>query len=285
MSKTTPLKRTSVADIRKRKGGEPIVCLTAYTAPMAALLDPHMDLMLVGDSAAMVQHGQNTTIPITLDEMISHGRAVMRANPASLIVVDLPFGTYEASPEQAHKTAVSVLQETGADAVKLEGGKLHAKTIEFLTQRGIAVMAHIGLQPQAVMAIGGYKVVGRDHEQWKDLIEDAIAVEKAGAFSVVLEGVIEALAVEITDRLSIPTIGIGASAQCDGQILVTEDMLGMFDRTPKFVRKFAKLNEIISEAIAEYASTVVNRSFPNEAEVYDGERPERTNNNVTKLKP
>ncbi len=237
---------------------------------MASLMDPHVDLILVGDSAGTVLHGHDTTVPVTLEEMIIHGRAVMRANPSSLVVVDLPFGTYEAGPEKAHATAVRVMQETGADAVKFEGGKIHAPTIEFLTNRGIPVMAHIGLQPQAVMANGGYRIVGKTDEQWDLLLEDALAVEKAGAFCVVLEGVVEPLAVRITDMIGIPTIGIGASPVCDGQILVTEDMLGFFERTPKFVRKFASLNSVISEAFEAYAKAVTERNFPAESEVYKG---------------
>ncbi len=289
MSKTTPIKRTTITNIRARKGGIPIICLTAYTAPMTALLDPHVDLLLVGDSLGMVVHGHQTTLNVTLAEMILHARSVMRAKPKSLVVVDLPFGTYEESPQQAHKTCVRVMQETGADAVKLEGGVVHADTIAFLTERGIPVMAHIGLQPQAVMSTGGYRIVGRNDEQWQQTFDDAKAVEAAGAFAVVIEGVVEDLAAEITQTLSIPTIGIGASAQCDGQILVTEDMLGLFERTPKFVRKFAALNEVISEAIADYANSVTNRSFPSVAEIYDtGNRPAKESgdedNNVTAIK-
>ena len=266
-----PRKKTTVSHIRQRKNDAPIVCLTSYSAPITSLLDKHVDLLLVGDSVAMVHHGHTSTLPITLDEMIYHGRAVMRANPKSLVVIDLPFGTYEASPQQAHETSVRVLQETGADAIKLEGGELQAATIEFPTQRGIPVLAHVGLQPQSVMATGGYKIVGKTAEQETQFMRDARAVEQAGAFAVVFEGVIESLAAQATKELSIPTIGIGASVHCDGQILVTDDMLGIFERTPKFVKKYADLHTIIDEAVETYAKDVSSRSFPSENEIYSAD--------------
>lgn len=268
MSSVTPIRKTTVADIRRRKGGEPIVCLTAYTAMMTEILDAYVDVILVGDSVGTVLHGHDSTIPVTLEEMIFHGRSVKRAAPKALLAIDLPFGTYEASPAQAFETASRVLKETGADAVKLEGGVTQADTIRFLVDRGIPVMAHIGLRPQAVRATGGYRIVGKTEEECEDLRADADAVAEAGAFSVVLEGVVEPLARELTERIAIPTIGIGGSPACDGQILVTEDMLGMFERTPKFVRRFANLRETVEMAISEYANTVRKRTFPSDDETY-----------------
>ena len=268
MSAIRPTRKLSVASIRAQKGGEPIICLTAYTAMMAEILDPHVDLILVGDSLGTVLHGHDSTIPVTVEDMIHYGRSVKRANPHAVLVIDVPFGSYEASPEQAYATTTRILKETGADAVKLEGGVTQAPTIEFLVNRGVPVMAHIGLRPQAVRATGGYRIVGKTDEECLSLKEDAIAVSKAGAFCVVLEGVIEPLAAEITKLLPIPTIGIGASPVCDGQILVTEDMLGFFEKTPKFVRKFADLRTEISNAVNEYASAVRLRSFPAAEETY-----------------
>lgn len=268
MSSVRPNKKTSVAAIRQRKGGEPIVCLTAYTAMMAEILDPHTDLILVGDSVGTVLHGHDTTIPVTLDDMLLHASSVARGVKTSLLVVDLPFGTYEADAAAAFDTAARILKVTGADAVKLEGGVTQADTIRYLVDRGIPVVAHIGLRPQAVRATGGYRIVGKTDEECDMLRADADAVVNAGAFAVVLEGVVERLARELTERIAIPTIGIGASADCDGQILVTEDMLGMFDRTPKFVRRYAQLRETIDGAVAEYADTVRKRQFPSQDEVY-----------------
>ena len=235
---------------------------------MADILDEHVDLLLVGDSVSNVLHGNDTTLPVTLDDMIFHGRSVMRVNPQSLVVVDLPFGSYESGPQQAYQSASRVLKETGASAVKLEGGVTQAPTIKFLIERSIPVMAHIGLRPQAVRATGGYKLVGRTDEERKSLHEDAKAVSDAGAFAVVLEGVIEQLAAEITSAISIPTIGIGASAKCDGQILVTEDMLGLTVRTPKFVRKFAELRAEMEKTAKTYADAVRKNTFPGEEEIY-----------------
>ena len=272
MSTYRPARKRTISDIRAQKGGEPIICLTAYTAMMAEILDPFVDFLLVGDSVGTVLNGHDTTIPVTLDEMIIYGRSVARANPKSLLVVDVPFGTYEASPEQAYETAARILKETGADAVKIEGGVVQAPTIEFLTQRGVPVVAHIGLRPQAVRATGGYRIVGKTEEECAALREDADAITKAGAFAVVLEGVVEPLAAEITARIGIPTIGIGASPQCDGQILVTEDLLGFFEKTPKFVKKFANLRTDIADAVGEYADAVRERSFPSEAETYSANK-------------
>ncbi len=273
MSAIRPTRKLSIANIRAQKGGEPIICLTAYTAMMAEVLDPHVNVLLVGDSVGTVLGGHDTTIPVTVDEMIHHARSVMRASPKSLVVVDVPFGSYEANPEQAFETCSRILKETGADAVKLEGGVTQAPTIEFLIKRGVPVMAHIGLRPQAVRATGGYRIVGKTDEECASLKQDADAVTNAGAFAVVLEGVVESLAVEITTQIAIPTIGIGASPLCDGQILVTEDLLGMFERTPKFVRKFADLRTTISGAVKDYADEVRARTFPSEEETYSGDKP------------
>ncbi|NNL88430.1 MAG: 3-methyl-2-oxobutanoate hydroxymethyltransferase [Marinicaulis sp.] len=270
MSSVNPIRKQTVSHIRARKGKAPIVCLTAYDALMTEILDPHVDLLLVGDSAGTVLHGAETTIPVTLDEMILHGRSVMRADPKSLVVIDLPFGSYEASPQQAFDTASRVLKETGADAVKLEGGVTQAETINFLTERGVPVMAHVGLRPQAVRATGGYKIVGKTDVECEAMRADIDAVTEAGAFCVVLEGVIENLARELTARIEIPTIGIGASPACDGQILVTHDMLGLLEKTPKFVRLFANLRETIGDAIGAYAEAVRDGSFPAAEETYGG---------------
>jgi 3-methyl-2-oxobutanoate hydroxymethyltransferase len=263
----------TVAAIRARKGGEPIVCLTAYSALMAEILDPFVDLLLVGDSVGTVHHGHETTLPVTVEHMILHAASVARTNPNALIVVDIPFGAFESSAARAFETSARILKETGADAVKIEGGVAQASTIEFLAKRGVPVMAHIGLRPQMVKTTGGYRIVGKTKEERLRLHEDARAVTEAGAFAVVLEGVIESLAEEITKQIAIPTIGIGASPQCDGQVLVTEDMLGLFEKTPKFVRKFAELRPIIAQAIAEYATAVRDRAFPSKDETYSGDRP------------
>jgi 3-methyl-2-oxobutanoate hydroxymethyltransferase len=258
------MQRLTVSKIRARKGGEPIVCLTAYTAPIAHLLDSAVDLILVGDSAAMVVHGHETTLPITLDLMIAHAQAVMRGSSRALVALDLPFGSYEQGPEQAFASAARAMKETGVSAVKLEGGRRMAPTIEFLTGRGVPVVAHIGLLPQSIQTAGGYRTTGRSREEWAPIIEDAKAVADAGAFAVVLEGMAEPLAAEITKLVRIPTIGIGASPSCDGQILVTEDLLGLSvsGRVPSFVRQYADLNKIIGDAVASYAADVKARRFP-----------------------
>jgi 3-methyl-2-oxobutanoate hydroxymethyltransferase len=261
MSVQTKTKRMSVPRIRARKGREPVVCLTAYTAPIARLLDPHVDLLLVGDSLAQVVHGMDSTVPVPLELMIYHGQAVMRSTSQALVVVDLPFGSYEESKEVAFRAAVRVLKETGCAAVKLEGGAAMAETIQFLTQRGIPVMAHIGLMPQQVN-LKGFKVAGRSGEEWPAAMADAKAVEQAGAFAVVLEGVVPGLADQITQKVKIPTIGIGASPACDGQILVTDDMLGLIPNAPSFVRRYANLADDVSGAVAAYAMDVRARRFP-----------------------
>jgi len=250
------------------KGGEPIVSLTAYHAHTAAIADNHVDFLLVGDSLGMVMHGFETTLPVPLDLMIMHGRAVMRGAKRALVVVDMPFGTYEESPPQAFHNAARVIKETGCGAIKLEGGQRMAETIHYLTERGIPVMAHIGLTPQSFNVMGGFKTQGKKKDQWKAIEKDAEAVTEAGAFSLVLEGMAEPLAARITKAIAIPTIGIGASAQCDGQILVMEDMLGLSPRVPKFVKEFGRVGEAISGAIEAYAKDVRNRSFPAEEHTY-----------------
>lgn len=268
MSAQAPVKRFTVPEIRARKNGQPIVVLTAYTAPLAAMVDRHADVILVGDSLGMVVHGLESTIGVTLDMMILHGQAVMRGSQRAMVVIDMPFGSYEESPEQAFRNSVRVMTETGCGAVKLEGGQRMAETVHFLTQRGIPVMGHIGLTPQSTNVLGGFKTQGRDEASWPAHIEDARQVAEAGAFSIVVEGVMEALADRITDSIPVPTIGIGASARCDGQVLVLDDMLGLSGRVPRFVRKFGDLGPRADEAIAEYAAAVRDRSFPAPEQTY-----------------
>jgi 3-methyl-2-oxobutanoate hydroxymethyltransferase len=265
---SAPTKRRTIPDIRAAKGHKKIVILTAYTAPMARLLDAHCDMLMVGDSLSMVVYGFDSTLPVTLDMMIAHGAAVVRGSKHACVVVDLPFGSYQASPEQAFMSASRVLKETGAAAVKLEGGIAMAATIAYLSQRGIPVMAHVGLMPQAVNQLGGFKTQGRELVSYAAVVADARAVADAGAFAVVLEGIVEPLAAEITRTISIPTIGIGASPACDGQVLVVDDMLGMFEHGPRFVKKYADLRTIISTAAATYASEVIGGTFPSDAECY-----------------
>ncbi|WP_334185233.1 3-methyl-2-oxobutanoate hydroxymethyltransferase [Novosphingobium sp.] len=267
-----PMKRLTVPSIQRRKvegkTTEPLVMLTAYTARQAQLLDEHCDMLLVGDSLAQVIYGLPSTLPVTLDMMIAHGAAVVRGSYHSLVVVDMPFGSYEGSPQQAFASASRLMAETGCAAVKLEGGEAMAETIAFLTQRGIPVMAHIGLTPQAVNALGGYGARGRSQEEHAKIISDGKAVAGAGAFSVVVEGVLEPIAISLTHSLDIPVIGIGASAECDGQVLVAEDMLGMFDRVPRFVKRYADMAGLVSEAAAKYAEEVRARSFPGSEQTY-----------------
>ena len=242
--------------------------LTAYTARMAELLDRHCDVLLVGDSLAQVIYGLPTTLPVTLDMMIAHGAAVVRGSRRALVVVDMPFGSYEESPEVAFRSATRVMQETGAGAIKLEGGETMAPTIAYLTKRGIPVMAHIGLTPQAVNVLGGYAARGKGNAEYSSILDDAIAVEKAGAFSVVIEAVVEGLANSITETVSCPTIGIGASSRCDGQVLVVDDMLGMFERNAKFVKRFDNLASRIDTAAEAYATSVRGRQFPEMHHLY-----------------
>jgi 3-methyl-2-oxobutanoate hydroxymethyltransferase len=273
MSQSAPIKSLTATAIRARKGTDPLVCLTAYTTPVVRLADEHCDLVLVGDSVGMVLHGLPSTLNVTMEMMILHGQAVARGLDRALMVIDMPFGSYEESAAQAFRNAARLMAETGAGAVKLEGGQHMAETIRFLVDRGIPVMAHIGLTPQAVNAIGGYKVQGRG-EDGERLREDARAVADAGAFSVVLEKVPAALADQITAEVAIPTIGIGASVQCDGQILVIDDMLGLFDAfKPKFVKRYAHLAADAAGAIQAYAEEVRSRRFPAPEHVFSQEEP------------
>ncbi|MBJ6122810.1 3-methyl-2-oxobutanoate hydroxymethyltransferase [Sphingomonas mollis] len=268
-----PLKRLTVPAMRARKssregGGDPLVMLTAYTARNAQLLDPHCDMLLVGDSLGQVIYGLPSTVPVTLAMMAAHGAAVVRGSYHAVVVIDMPFGSYERSPEQAFDSAAWLLKETGAAAVKLEGGEAMAPTVRFLSERGIPVMGHIGLTPQAVNVLGGYGVRGRTEAEAAKIMADAAAIDAAGAFAMVLEGVVEPIAVAITHAVSCPVIGIGASAQCDGQVLVAEDMLGMFDRTARFVKRYDDLGARIQDAAARYAAEVKARSFPGVEQVY-----------------
>lgn len=268
MSAQVKTKRVTAADIAARKGGEPIVCLTAYDAPTAAILDAHCDLLLVGDSVGMVVHGLPSTVGVTLDMMIMHAKAVMRGAERALVVVDMPFGSYEESPQQAFANAARILGETGAQAVKLESGRYAGDTIRFLVERGVPVMGHVGLRPQAVNVTGGFRAKGRTGAEREEILAEARAADEAGAFAIVVEGVAEDLAREITMATAAPTIGIGASPACDGQILVTQDMLGLFDWTPKFVKRYASLRGAIDEAVRQYAGEVRARTFPEPAQVY-----------------
>jgi len=271
--KQESVRRLAAPDIIKRKGGlpengGPIVCLTAYDAPTAALLDDHCDLLLVGDSVGMVVHGMPNTVGVTLEMMILHGQAVMRGSRRAMVVIDMPFGSYEGGKEIAYENCARVMKETGAQGVKLESGPTVAQTIEYLVQRGIPVMGHVGLRPQAVLTDGAFKAKGRTDDERLRVIAEAEATADAGAFAIVIEGTAEPVAAEITATIDTPTIGIGASAACDGQILVTNDMLGMFDWTPKFVRRYADLRGEIDRAVAAYAADVKARRFPAEVETY-----------------
>lgn len=263
-----PVRRMTVPQIAARKGGAPIVSLTSYHAHTAAIVDRYADFILVGDSLGMVMHGMESTVGVPLDLMIMHGKAVVRGTKRALVIVDMPFGTYEESPAMAFRNAARIMKETGCGAVKLEGGVRMAETIRFLTERGIPVQAHIGLTPQSSHVMGGFKTQGRDEASWPAHEADARAVAEAGAFSVVLEGMVEPLAAKITKQVAIPTIGIGASAECDGQILVLEDMLGLNPKPPKFVKVYGQLGDMIEQAVSDYAEDVRARSFPTEAQVY-----------------
>jgi 3-methyl-2-oxobutanoate hydroxymethyltransferase len=268
MSVQDEIRRITAPDIRARKGGKPIVSLTSYHAHTARLLDKHCDFLLVGDSLGMVMHGLESTVPVTLEMMILQGQAVMRGTSRALVVVDLPFGCYEASREQAFASAARVMKETGCGAIKLEGGTRMSQTIAFLVERGIPVMGHVGLTPQAINALGSFRAQGRREDEWAAIEADATAVADAGAFALVLEAMAEPLAARITRSVAIPTIGIGASAACDGQILVLEDMLGLSPRVPKFVKRYAELGGAIEDAVATYALEVRSRAFPAESNVY-----------------
>jgi 3-methyl-2-oxobutanoate hydroxymethyltransferase len=259
----------TVAAFRRRKGGEPLVCLTAYTTPMARLLDPSCDLLLVGDSLGMVVYGLASTVPVTLDMMIAHGAAVVRGAGNALVIVDLPFGSYQESPAQAFRTSARVMAETGCAGVKLEGGQEMAETIAFLVARGVPVFGHVGLQPQSVHVYGGYGARGKAEGEADRIVADARAVADAGAFAMVVEGVVEPLARRLTEAVPVPTIGIGASAACDGQILVCDDLLGLFgDFRPKFVKQYAQLAVTIEAAGRAYADDVRARRFPGPEQVY-----------------
>lgn len=263
-----PVRRLTVPGIARRKGGEPVVMLTAYTARMAQILDRHCDMLLVGDSLGQVIYGLDTTVKVTIEMMIAHGAAVVRGSYHSVVIVDLPFGSYEASPQAAFESAARVMKETGAAGVKLEGGTAMADTIAFLSKRGIPVVGHVGLTPQAVNALGGYGARGRSEAEAVTILADAVAVDEAGAFAMVVEGVVETLGRRITESVKCPTIGIGASLACDGQVLVVDDMLGMFERVPRFVERFDDLAVRIDAAAATYAAAVRERRFPTEKQLY-----------------
>lgn len=269
MSVQTQTKKITVPAFRTRKNAEKLVVLTAYTAPMAKLMAPHVDALLVGDSVGMVVHGLPSTLGVTIEMMILHAQSVRRGAPDTMIIVDLPFGSYQSSPQQAFETAARVLKETICDAVKIEGGVEIADTVQFLSERGIPVMGHVGLMPQRINQMGSYKAQGRDEATAEQIMEDALAFEAAGAFSIVIEGVLEPLAARITEELEIPTIGIGASPKCDGQVLVTDDMIGLFsDFTPKFVRKYGNIATEIETAVKNYAADVRSSAFPSDKECF-----------------
>lgn len=267
-----PMKRLTVPAIRARKidgqTAEPIVMLTAYTARQAQLLDAHCDILLVGDSLGQVIYGLPSSVPVTLDMMAAHGAAVVRGSYHSVVIVDMPFGSYEASPQQAFESASRLLKETGCAGVKLEGGAAMAPTVEFLVQRGIPVIGHVGLTPQAVNVLGGYNARGRSDAEAAKIVSDAKALDAAGAFAVVVEGVVEPIAIAVTEAIACPSIGIGGSARCDGQVLVTEDMLGMFERVPRFVKRYEEIGGIISGAAERYAAEVRARTFPGVEQTY-----------------
>jgi len=265
---SAPLKRLTIPAIRRQKGGTPLVMLTAYTVRTAQLLDPHCDMLLVGDSLGQVVYGLPSTVPVTLEMMAAHGAAVVRGSYHAVVVIDMPFGSYEGSTEKAFDSAAFLLKQTGAAAVKLEGGAEMADTVRFLTRRGIPVMGHVGLTPQSVNALGGYGARGRTQDEAGQIVDDARAVATAGAFAVVVEGVVEPIAIEITKSVECPVIGIGASATCDGQVLVAEDMLGLFERTPRFVKRYEDLAGRITAAAETYAAEVRDRTFPGPEQVY-----------------
>jgi len=268
MKKNLAITRMSAPQIRARKGGEPIVALTAYHAHFARLADAWCDVLLVGDSVGMVVYGMSSTLPVSLEMMIAHGRAAVRSTKKALIIVDMPFGSYEESPSQAFHNAARIMAETGCGGVKLEGGAMMAETVHFLNARGIPVMGHIGLTPQSSNVLGGFKTQGRDERSFAQIEADAASLEQAGAFALVIEGVVEPLAIKITQKSSLPTIGIGASNACDGQILVMEDMLGLSDLAPKFVRRYGALGEAMDRAFAAYHDDVKARRFPSAPETY-----------------
>ena len=267
-SQRETLARISAPQISALKGKTPIVCLTAYTAPMAEILDPVCDILLVGDSVGMVLHGLDNTVGVTLEMMILHGQAVMRGSRRAMVVIDMPFGSYEGDRREAYANAVRVMKQTGAQAIKVESGPAVADTIAYLTERGVPVMGHVGLRPQSVLVDGRFRARGRTNAEHDDVMQEAKAAQAAGAFAIVVEGVAETLARNVTQALEVPTIGIGASPACDGQVLVLDDMLGLFDWTPKFVRRYADLRSQIDQAVRAYAADVRERRFPGEAETY-----------------
>lgn len=269
MSTSARTKRISPPEINDRKGKEPIVSLTAYSAPMASLLDPYADLLIVGDSVGMVLYGEKNTLNVSVDTMIGHGAAVVRGSERPCIVVDMPFGSYQESPEQALRNAVRIMKETGCSAVKIEGGVEMAETVSFLTSRGIPVMGHVGLMPQRVNSLGGYKARGREVEERSKIVADARAIAQAGAFSLVVEGVLDSVGRDVTNSVPVPTIGIGASVECDGQVLVTEDVVGLFNEfTPKFVKRYVNLGVAVRKAAAAYSADVRARRFPKSKHTY-----------------
>ena len=262
-------RRLTAPDIAGRKGGEPVVCLTCYTAPMAKLLDPHVDLLLVGDSMGMALYGMDSTLGVTLDMSIAHGAAVMRGSKHACVIVDMPFGTYQESPAQAFRNCARVMTETGCSGIKIEGGIEMADTVRFLVERGIPVMGHVGLKPQSVNTAGGFRSQGHNSDSAAAIVADARAIAEAGAFSIVVEAVVESVARKITETIPVVTIGIGASPACDGQVLVTEDAMGVFtDFTPKFVKRFGEIGEAIGKAAADYAREVRARTFPAPKNLY-----------------
>lgn len=273
MSAQSQVRRKTVRDIAKAKGGQPLVCLTAYDAPMAKLIDPLVDVILVGDSVGMVVHGLPSTVGVTMEMMILHGQAVMRGASQAFVVVDMPFGSYETNADQAFLNAARIMKETGCQAVKIESGTYAAHQIAHLVARGIPVMGHVGLRPQAVNVDGGFRAKGRTQDEWAGVLEEAIAADEAGAFAIVVEGVAAELAEKITQSVSCPTIGIGASPACDGQILVTNDMLGQFDWVPKFVKKYGNLRKDITKAVEAYAEEVRSRAFPGADQTYKLPKP------------
>jgi len=269
-------KKHTPANLRARKGGTPIVCLTAYSAPQARLLDPHSDLLLVGDSLGMVVYGLDSTLPVTLDMMIAHGAAVVRGANRACVIVDMPFGSYQESPAQAFRNAARIVAETGCAGVKLEGGEVMSETIRFLAERGIPVLGHVGLQPQSVNALGGFHAQGRTEPEAARVIADGKAVAESGAFAMVVEGTAEPVARKLTGIVPVPTIGIGASPACDGQILVTEDILGIYDVfRPRFVKRYAELGGAISAAVSAYAEDVRARRFPGPEHTYGSAQEKR----------
>ena len=260
-------KKLTIPDIKNRKNATPIAEVTAYDYPWARLADQAgMDIVLVGDSLGMVVLGYTDTVSVTMEEMIHHTRAVVRGVEHALVVTDMPFGSCSSSIPAAIDNAVRILKEGRADAVKVEGGVAMARTVAAMVAAGIPVQGHIGLTPQTATSLGGFKVQGKSAQAAHQLIDDALALEAAGCFSIVLEAIPAPLAEHITDRLAIPTIGIGAGPDCDGQVLVIHDLVGLYDRfTPKFVKQYARINEPVGEALRQYREEVQNRTFPTAA--------------------